>query len=204
MSLPLFDHWFANRFIHRAMHKSLFGAAMLMCLVWSTAAALRTPPVAQQPIATFHEWPRQWDGVPLRPLALSEVEHRFADRFPGVIARMTDGEQVFVLRQVEAPTRMLHPAADCYRALGYRIAQARLERDAQERLWRCFNAERNAARNAVSRSSQQGQTLRVCERIVDATGASFTDTSAWYWAAASGRSTGPWEAITVASVARPM
>ncbi|MDB5827089.1 MAG: hypothetical protein JWQ73_1309, partial [Variovorax sp.] len=81
---------------------------------------------------------------------------------------------------------------------------ARLERDAQERLWRCFDAERSASRNASGKPGQQGQTLRVCERIVDATGAAFTDTSAWYWAAASGHSTGPWEAITVASVARPM
>ncbi|CAN5879009.1 hypothetical protein BH11PSE13_BH11PSE13_14080 [soil metagenome] len=204
MSTPLFDRLFANRFIQRAVHKSLFGAAMLLCLAWSTAAALRIPPITQQPIAAFHEWPREWDGVPLRPLALSEVEHRFADRFPGAIARMTDGEQMFVLRQVEAPTRMLHPAADCYRALGYRIAQARLERDAQERLWRCFNATRNPSSSASGASSQQGQTLRVCERIVDAAGASFTDTSAWYWAAASGRSTGPWEAMTVARVTGPM
>ncbi len=82
---------------------------------------------------------------------------------------------------------MLHPAADCYRALGYRIAQARLERDAQARLWRCFEAQKS-----------RGQTLRVCERIVGADGLAFTDTSAWYWAAASGRSQGPWEAVTVA------
>lgn len=210
VSAPLFDRWFTNRFVDRAVHKSMFGAAMLTCLVWSATVALRAPGVTQKPIATFHEWPRQWDGVPLRPMALSDVEHRFADRFPGAIARMTDGHRLFVLRQVAVPTRMLHPAADCYRALGYRIAQARLERDAQERLWRCFDAERSAARNASGRSggtgkpAQQEQTLRVCERIVDSTGASFTDTSAWYWAAVSGRSTGPWQAVTVASIVRSM
>ena len=43
-----------------------------------------------------------------------------------------------------------------------------------------------------------GQKIRVCERIVDAGGVAFTDTSAWYWAAASGRSSGPWQAVTVA------
>ena len=204
VSAPRFDRWFTNRFIHRAMHKSMFGAAMLTCLVWSAAGALRVPTVTQQPVAAFHEWPRQWNGASLRPLALSDVEHRFADRFPGAIARMTDGHRLFVLRQVEVPTRMLHPAADCCRALGYRIAQARSERDAQERLWRCFDAERSTVRNASGWPGQQGQTLRVCERIVDATGASFTDTSAWHWAAVSGRSTGPWEAMTVASVVRSM
>ncbi len=62
-----------------------------------------------------------WDGAPLRPLALSDVEQRFAARLPGAIARTTDGRRTLVLRQVAMPTRMLHPAADCYRALGFRI-----------------------------------------------------------------------------------
>ena len=82
---------------------------------------------------------------------------------------------------------MLHPAADCYRAVGFQLAQARLERDLHERLWRCFVAAR------------AGQTLRVCERIVDADGRAFTDTSAWFWAAASGASKGPWRAVTIAT-----
>jgi hypothetical protein len=160
---------------------------MALCLAWSAASALHPPSTSPASTAAFHEWPREWDGAPLQPLALSEVEQRFAERFPGAIARMTDGEQVVVLRQVNAPTRMLHPAADCYRALGYGIAQARLERDVHARLWRCFVAERQGAGK-----------LHVCERIVDAEGEAFTDTSAWYWAAASGRSSGPWQAMTLA------
>ncbi len=132
------------------------------------------------------EWPRQWDGRALRPLALSAVEARFAARFPGHIARLTDGEQVLVLREVREPTRMLHPAADCYRGLGYRILQAQLERDAQAQLWRCFIAEHGS------------HSLRVCERIVDAKGQTFTDASSWFWAAQLGQSTGPWQAITTA------
>lgn len=189
MSIPLIERCFANRFFHRAFHKSAFAGVMVACLAWGVFGTLRVEPAASS-TAVFREWPNAWDGAALRPLALSEVEHRFAQHFPGAIARMTDGEQMFVLRQVNAPTRMLHPAVDCYRALGYRIEQARLERDAQARLWRCFHAQRG-----------HGQTLRVCERIVDASGAAFTDTSAWYWAAASGHSQGPWEAVTVA---RPM
>ncbi|AMM24716.1 hypothetical protein [Variovorax sp. PAMC 28711] len=187
MSIPLFDRWFANRFVNRALHKAVFGGAMLMCLALATVSAWR-PAAAPGAVAAFHEWPKEWDGAPLRPLALSAVEHRFAQQFPGAIARMTDGQQMLVLRQVVAPTRMLHPAADCYRALGYRILQARLERDAQARLWRCFEAQRG-----------RGQTLRVCERIVGADGLAFTDTSAWYWAAASGQSKGPWQAVTTAT-----
>jgi len=189
MSTRFFEALFANHFINRIGHKAAFALAMLLCMLWSTAAALRAPP-APVTAAASHEWPSQWDGMPLRPMALGEVEQRFADRFPGAIARMTDGTQTIVMRAVNAPTRMLHPATDCYRALGFRIEQARLERDAQERLWRCFVAQRHST-----------QKIRVCERIVDAEGAAFTDTSAWYWAAASGRSNGPWQAVTVA---RPM
>jgi len=189
VSIPFVERWFANHFINRVGHKSAFALAMLLCVLWSAAAALRAPAEEADAVAS-HEWPSQWDGVPLRPLALSEVEQRFADRFPGAIGRMTDGHQTLVMRAVNRPTRMLHPAADCYRALGYRIEQARLERDAQERLWRCFVAQRHGTAN-----------FRVCERIVDAQGTAFTDTSAWYWAAASGQSHGPWQAVTVA---RPM
>jgi hypothetical protein len=187
VSIPLFERWFANRFVNRVAHKAAFGLAMLACLAWSAACALRPAPPPPAALS-FHEWPSQWDGAPLRPLALSEVEQRFADHFPGALARLTDGERMFVLRQVNAPTRMLHPAADCYRALGYRIAQARLERDAQARMWRCFDAERRGTPK-----------LRVCERIVDAEGRAFTDTSAWYWSAAGGQSHGPWQAVTLAS-----
>jgi hypothetical protein len=91
-----------------------------------------------------------------------------------------------VLRAVEQPTRMLHPAADCYRGLGYRISAQQLWHDEQQAMWRCFMAERG------------GQRLRVCERIVDAQGQAYTDTSAWFWAAQMGHTRGPWQAITVA------
>ena len=190
MSTPFFERWFVNHFINRIGHKSAFALAMVLCMGWSLTAAVRAPAEPAAALASHEwqaEWPAQWDGAALRPLALSEVEQRFADHFPGAIGRMTDGTQTLVMRQVTQPTRMLHPAVDCYRALGYRIEQARLERDAQERMWRCFVAQRHGA-----------QKLRVCERIEDARGTAFTDTSAWYWAAASGQSHGPWQAVTVA------
>ncbi len=133
-----------------------------------------------------HEWPAQWDGRALRPLAASAVEQRFAARFPGAIARFTDGQRVFVLRQVNAPTRMLHPAADCFRGLGHHIGAIGLRRDADERLWRCFES-----------TAPGGERLRVCERIEADDGSAFVDPSAWFWAAALGRSAGPWRAVTV-------
>ena len=171
----------ADRSIRRRW-QAPFTALLLACAI----APLAGPPSAAPRTTATREWPTEWEGRALRPLALSAVEQRFAARFPGQIARLTDGEQVLVWRAVNAPTRMLHPAADCYRGLGYRIAEARLERDAQQRLWRCFVAERG------------GQRLRVCERIVDAQGQAYTDASSWFWAAQLGQSVGPWQAITTA------
>ena len=129
------------------------------------------------------EWPREIDGETLRPLAMSEVERRFSARFPGQIARFAADDSVWVLRRIERPTRMLHLATDCYRGLGYRVRDERLTADGSG-LQRCFAAVR------------QDSSLTVCERIVDADGRIFTDTSAWYWAAALGRSRGPWLATT--------
>lgn len=163
----------------------LLGAALCASApLWPEPAA----PAGAAPSAavrTAWELPQAWDGKPLRPLALSAVEQRFAAHFPGRLARLTDGEAVLVWRRVERPTRMLHPAADCYRALGYRIEHAALEDDAKARRWRCFDAVQGAQR------------LRVCERIEDARGAAFTDASSWFWAAQLGQSTGPWLALTV-------
>lgn len=170
--------------------KTLFGLLLVACALLPLGRAasshLVSPAGETAPVATSTEWPREWEGRALRPLALGAVEERFAARFPGRIARLTDGQSVLVWREAQKPTRMLHPAADCYRGLGYRIEQARLERDADARLWRCFIAERDGVR------------LRVCERIVDADGQTFTDASSWYWAAQLGSSRGPWQAVTTA------
>lgn len=167
---------------HARWTQGLFALLLAVCALVPLAR-----PASQAPVPTASpEWPTSWEGHALRPLALSAVELRFAGRFPGHIARLTDGDQVLVLRTVTEPTRQLHPAADCYRGLGYRIRNAQLETDDHARLWRCFVAERG------------GRATRVCERIIDAQGQAFTDTSSWYWAAQFGRTAGPWQAVTVA------
>ncbi|MBP8146357.1 MAG: hypothetical protein KAY56_13555 [Inhella sp.] len=158
--------------------------ALAMSAALPLASTGRQATAATEASANGGEWPTTLDGVLLRPLATSVVEQRFAARFPGRIARFDGGQAQWVLREVREPTRMLHPAADCYRGLGWRVGNTRLEQDAQTRRWRCFVAERG------------GQQLRVCERIEGADGSSFTDTSAWYWAALLGQSTGPWRAAT--------
>lgn len=178
----------SNHFAHRVLHKLAFAAVLAVAFAASLGGALLRSPSSSQEAHTATAappWPVDRDGQPLRPQALGEVEARFARAFPGRIARFTDGREVLVLRTVAQPTRLLHPAADCWRALGYRVARLRLEHDARGRLWRCFHAERAG-------SAPQ----RVCERIEDAAGGAFTDTSDWYWAGWSGRSTGPWTAVT--------
>lgn len=159
----------------------LLALVLAACALWPLAGRGHAEALATLPA---QEWPREIDGEALRPLALTAVEQRFAQKFPGRIGRFEADGDVWVLRDVARPTRALHPAADCFRGLGYRIEQARLHSDADARLWRCFVAERS------------GERLRVCERIVDARGEGFVDASSWFWAAALGRSNGPWRAMT--------
>ncbi|MCC2637495.1 MAG: exosortase [Moraxellaceae bacterium] len=163
---------------------------LLVALALFAVAPLqaRTSVDAQAAPPAPANWPETWEGRRLQPLSLSAVEQRFAAQFPGIIGRFSDGERLVVLRRITAPTRMLHPAADCYRGLGYVIRDERLERESTSRLRRCFIAERN------------GRRLRVCERISDAANGNFTDASAWFWAASLGRSPGPWLAVTTAQV----
>ena len=170
-----------------ALAATLLGCAMLPL----AGSGRTTPPAAVALVQDAVEWPREWRGQPLLPLARSAVEARFAERFAGRIARFRVAEtgEELVLRDVWRPTRMLHPAADCWRATGWQIDATSLVRDdsGDGLLWRCFEA---------SRQGHNGQRVRVCERIVDAQGLAFTDTSAWFWAASLGRSVGPWQAVT--------
>jgi hypothetical protein len=195
---------FANLFLHRVLYKSACLVLLPLAAVAGLAPGLlaryrHAPDGAGAPATSVAAAASAASAASAtstlttalpgwRALPLSEVELRFARHFPGTLARLTDEHQVLVLREVRQPTRMLHPATDCYQALGYRIQAERLERDAQARVWRCFEATRGGT----------GTRLAVCERIEDAAGQSWTDTSAWYWSASLGQSHGPWRALTVA------
>ena len=164
-------------------------ATLLWCAMLPLAGHGAAPAASTAATGQAQEWPREWRGQTLQPLARSAVEARFAERFPGRIARFRvegSGDEL-VLRDVQRPTRMLHPAADCWRGIGWQVGAAQLVRDelvADALLWRCFEA------------THGGQRVRVCERIVDAQGRAYTDTSAWFWAASLGQSSGPWQAVT--------
>jgi hypothetical protein len=172
--------------------RTYFVGALLVAGVMPLAAQLSLlqaggrpvrPSAVQTDAPRDIEWPTHFRDRPLTQLPLSDLEQRFARRFPGAVARFTDGEHMLILRQVERPTRQLHPAADCFKALGYTIERPRPVVDDHGERWSCFAATRDGSR------------LRVCERIRDSEGREWTDTSAWFWAAQYGG--GPWWATTV-------
>lgn len=134
---------------------------------------------------SFPGWPTEFEGRTLTPVPLTELEERFNTDFPGKIARFTDGKREIVIRWVTEATRKLHPASDCFQGLGYTVKPLAMHRDEKGSLWSKF---------AASKGSQQ---LRVYERIHADSGETWTDVSAWYWAALT-KPNGSWWAVTVA------
>jgi hypothetical protein len=166
------------------MQLKLFVVANLIAIgTWTTSVPIHDQSDLMSPMVL----PPGLQGQDLQRLALSPTEQRFSRNFPGTIARYGDGQREVIVRWVRSATRQLHPAADCFRGLGYAVESARLTIDAEQQTWRCFQARRGI------RSKQ------ICERIQDPFGRAWTDTSAWYWDAILGRSSGPWWAITIAT-----
>jgi len=155
----------------------------------ASGAVGRTPAAAVDPRSVSFEWPTHFRGQPLTQLPPTDLEARFATRFPGAVARFSNGEQLLILRHVRRPTRLLHPAGDCFRGAGYVVSGEHAAIDAQGLRWRCFVAARGDER------------LRVCERIGerldDAEEAGWTDVSAWFWQAQLRRTASAWWAVTV-------
>lgn len=136
---------------------------------------------------SFPGWPTQFEQRPLQVLPLTQREAGFYRDFPGKVARFSDGQRELIIRWVTAPTRKLHPAADCFKGIGYHITPEPVLIDEQAQRWGSFIASKDTSR------------LQVQERVYDQAGNSWTDISAWYWAATLGDSTGPWWVVTIAS-----
>ncbi|MDH5181127.1 MAG: hypothetical protein OEZ39_12115 [Gammaproteobacteria bacterium] len=138
----------------------------------------------------FPGWPEQILGVQMRQLPLTEREQHFVKGFPGKIGRFSDGKREVILRWVNTPSRKLHPAADCFKGIGYTIRPLSIEKDRQGGAWGRFEAVKGNTR------------LLISERIVNQQETQWTDVSAWYWSAVLGKQPGPWWAITVAETKR--
>lgn len=161
-------------------------AALLLAALWPLLAPATRPTLGAAAAAA-----RPGDADALRwvppgaaiPRPLSALEQRFARNFPGRIDRYGDAGGEWIVRAIDRPTRLLHPAADCFRGLGYTVSPPRVHLDEAGERWSCF------------RASRDGRTRQVCERIFDAAGGRWTDVSSWYWAALW-QADGPWWAVT--------
>ncbi len=164
--------------------------AALLCFILICGGAAVAPQAgagrtAEASVAGFPGWPATFEGRALEQLPLSALEQQFQKNFPGRVGRFSDGEREIIIRWVNAATRKLHPSSDCFKANGYSLTPQPLKLLGKER-WSGFLAVRGTTRFLVH------------ERIVDRTGAQWSDVSAWYWAVQLGSGSGPWWAITVA------
>lgn len=149
------------------------------------------PDAAPPPPAAGSAWPARYEGRPLTRIAPAPEDRFLARQFPGQVARFSDGRRQIVLRRVAAATRMLHPASDCFRAIGYTATPAPMRLSPDGEPASCFTATRD------------GRTLTACEQVRDASsGESWPDISSWYWSALLGRSQGPWTAALTVEQAR--
>jgi hypothetical protein len=136
--------------------------------------------------AVFPGWPAEYEGRAIKALLPAPDDAWLARAFPGRIARFSDGERQIVLRWVAGPTRLLHPAAQCFRAAGYNISTAPMRGASDGAAMACF------------RASKDGKELLACERVFDGRGNSWPDVSAWYWHAVLNRaSSGYWAVLEV-------
>jgi len=162
----------------------LFAALCCLAALAPFAAPSRGAPGHDR----FPGWPASFEGRAITPLPLSPLEERFQHSFPGRVGRFSDGKREIILRWVSAGTRKLHPAGDCFKANGYALVPLPIQVLGEQR-WSGFTARRGST------------ALEVRERIVDSTGAQWSDVSAWYWAVQMGQTKGPWWAVTVAHAA---
>jgi hypothetical protein len=168
------------------------GRGFTCCFGLLAAAALLVPVFDRSDPAESgppSPWPARFEGRPIVRLAPAPEDGLLARSFPGHVARFSDGRRQIVLRQVNAPTRRLHPAGNCFRAVGYAIGPSPMRVTTSGRPASCFTATRG------------GRTLRVCEQIIGADGRTWPDISSWYWPALAGTAAGPWLAtLTVEAV----
>lgn len=131
-------------------------------------------------------WPMHYEGVELREMPLSAREVVFLRGFPGRVGRFFAGGREIIIRQVDAPTRRLHSAADCLRGGGYAVKPLPSQKDASGHLMGCM------------RATLADESLEVCELIRDSNDSSWPDVSEWYWNALLDPESGPWWSYVVA------
>ncbi len=150
-------------------------------------AVVFLPPMGPmaEPEFEFPGWPMEFGDRRLTEMPLSSRQKRFIEGFPGKMAKFSDGRRIILFRWVTKATRKVHPASDCFKGLGYSVRPLPMVRDSEGNIWSCTEC------------TLEGETLRVRERILDTAAGTWTDVSAWYWAALLGRTPGPWWTVTL-------
>jgi hypothetical protein len=163
-------------------------AAFLVAVLVAAMSPLlaRSSDAAAGANTNFPGWPSTYEDRALTQLPLTSGEAAFVRDFPGRVGRFSDGRREIIIRWVGAPTRRLHPSADCFRGSGYSISPMPVRKDATGAAMSCFRASHAADRPTV------------CELIRDEHGASWPDVSAWYWSGLLGGSAAPWWSFVVA------
>ena len=129
---------------------------------------------------SFPGWPASFEGEPLIPTVLCPEDAAFLEHFAGQLARFSRGEDEVILAWTREPSAQMHSTAICLRGAGYRVRPAEAFQGLGGSLWSRFTA------------SRPGHNLTARERIRDEAGGSWSDLSAWWWAALLGRTRGPW------------
>lgn len=129
------------------------------------------------------QWETQFEGRALTPLALTENEKKFVRNFDGDIAKFSDGKRIITMKAINSLTRKVHPAADCFTSLGYKIEH--ITEDKSDIGWHTFYAINDK------------ETLKVKEMVRDEHGKTWKEISAWYWAGTLGATKGPWMSYTI-------
>jgi exosortase/archaeosortase family protein len=155
-------------------------------------------------------WPAAWEGRALFPAPPDESTEFFMRSFPGEFKEFfaigesgaEDGyfpeTERIVMRFVREATRQLHPAEDCFKGAGWKIAPAPLHVDRNGRRWSAFFAEKPGYGVAVRQCviSIPGDGLPSAE----ASAVSWPDVSSWYWDVARPGAEHPPSALAVTVV----
>jgi exosortase/archaeosortase family protein len=136
-------------------------------------------------------WPGAWNRRRLVPVQVGRAERLLLARFPGATAQFREdgsGRRV-LLRYTVRATRLLHPAEDCYRGMGWKVEPRPALRDAAGRTWSSFRVTRADGSTALVRQcyfaveplrSDPPRDLAAWIRAARC----WPDASSWYWSAA--------------------
>ena len=179
---PAFQAGFGDRVARTEWVLLGIAAILAPLLAFGTPQTPEPPDLGRGPeIFTFNGL-----ALPLHYLPPTDAETAFSKSFPGTISSHRWGTGQVILRRVNQATRRLHPSGDCLRAAGFETTEAITVSLADGSRWARFSATRDGLRQTVY------------ERITSSgDGSTWTDVSAWYWAALWHPLNGPWQAETV-------